>query len=108
MDGKKLFGMLPGYLTEGIGETYHMDVLSALKETYPDKTLCSIIYYLNSSEFIEMKKNTDKFIEKHGLKKAVEESLKENSNLIPVSLFDTRRETNMSGIFKNDKFLINL
>ena len=65
------FNIIPDYIKRNRDfKKYHNDIFVAVQDTYPESNLYDILVYLNSRGFKELKKRTDEYIEKNGLKEA--------------------------------------
>lgn len=99
------FKRLPDYIKQDRNfKNHHDDIFTALQDIYPKLGLYDIITFLNSKGFKQLKEKTDQYIKKEGLEKAIEDAIKNPSEFISVSLFDTKNETDMVGMFLGSQF----
>ena len=104
------FKMLPEYIRRDREFKKHYNsIFIALQSIYPNSNLYDILVYLQSKEFEELKRKTDEYIKKEGLKKTVLVYFKnKGKDFINISLFDTRGIKDMSKLFYRepaDKYL---
>ena len=98
------FNIIPDYIKRNREfKQYHNDIFIAIQDTYPESSLYDILVYLNTNGFKELKKRTDEYIEKNGLKEAIIEQEK-NNTLTPISLFDVSNITSMVEIFNDTEY----
>tara|TARA_Y100000592_G_C5444730_1_gene305385 strand:- start:114 stop:1271 length:1158 start_codon:yes stop_codon:yes gene_type:complete len=100
------YAMLPEYMKKGKEfkkiEKHNILIFSTLQNLFPNSSLYDIMVYLQSKKFKNLKQKTDRYISQNGLRRAIEDYVKEN--LLHISLFDVSNIKDMERVFSRSKF----